>query len=162
MDNNPFWNFSLKAYDNLEFATACLSLQNDHGADVNCLLLALWLAEQGVDASKEEWEQLENTARDIRTEVIRPVRDVRSQMKNKGLPTLYEALKIAELAAEKAEQDLLWAAVKDKASNGPRPENDIFKLLAMNNLYNYLNEDAYDGAQCLLTYYSQYRMDIEL
>ena len=47
MEENPFWDFSLKFYDQKNVATSCLALQEDVGADVNLLLYCCWVASQG-------------------------------------------------------------------------------------------------------------------
>ena len=37
------WDFSVRTYRKDGVADACLSLQNDHGADVNMLLYCCWV-----------------------------------------------------------------------------------------------------------------------
>lgn len=41
--DNPFWRFSCAIYAVPEVAAACLEMQDAQGADVNLLLLAMWL-----------------------------------------------------------------------------------------------------------------------
>ena len=43
-----FWDYSLKTYNRPHVGKACLRLQEEAGADVNLVLLCLWLAARGV------------------------------------------------------------------------------------------------------------------
>ena len=42
---DEFWQFSLEVYARPQVADLCLVLQDEHGFDVNILLLCLWLAQ---------------------------------------------------------------------------------------------------------------------
>ena len=45
--DSAFWRFSLELYARDGVPAACLALQDREGADVNLVLLALWLGESG-------------------------------------------------------------------------------------------------------------------
>ena len=44
---SPFWTFSLRIYGQPGVPPACLTLQDEHGVDVNVLLFALYAASCG-------------------------------------------------------------------------------------------------------------------
>ena len=47
IEENPFWDFSLKFYGQQNIASSCLALQESVGADVNILLYCCWVASEG-------------------------------------------------------------------------------------------------------------------
>ena len=106
MSGGAFWAWSLATYARPGVAEACLALQDRHGLDVNRLLLAHWLAGHGrvlpdpaglVSAFAEGWQH----------DVVAPLRSVRRALKGSalaGAPALRQAVKDAELEAERLEQ----------------------------------------------------------
>lgn len=108
------WSFSLALYGAPGVADACLTAQHGHGADVNLLLWAVWLAVQGHDLTADEVAEAETATRSWREEVVGPLRAVRRRLKTGPLPapdaateSLRNQVKAAELAAEKLQQSLL-------------------------------------------------------
>jgi uncharacterized protein (TIGR02444 family) len=103
------WRFSLDFYPRPGVAAACLALQDRHGRDVNLVLFAVWVGLSGrgrlnpaglagAEAAIGPW----------RGEMIEKLRELRRKAKSGG-GDLYEALKSAELLAERAAQDRLEA-----------------------------------------------------
>lgn len=140
MASNPFWDFSLRVYERPGVASACLSLQEELGADVNLLLYALWAGRRGHLLSREECEELLAAIEPWHKDVVRGLRQVRLVMKrqrraDKIDPDVAESLrqrvKKLELEAERLEQDALYKALPLKAGAGA-PE------VAMDNLKIYL------------------------
>ena len=116
---NPFWEFSLVVYGEPEVSRACLDAQDSHGADVNILLLCCWLGFVGVKLTHESMGRLDTLAEGWRTEAIQPLRDLRRRLDQPVGPiavemasAVREAVKQAELLAERTEQDLLYSALQ--------------------------------------------------
>jgi uncharacterized protein (TIGR02444 family) len=108
------WSFSLRLYAAPGVADACLEAQDIHGADVNLLLWAAWLAVQGHDLTPAEVTEAEAATRPWRDEVVRTLRSVRRRLKSGPLPaptmateSLRAQVKAAELEAERMQQSLL-------------------------------------------------------
>ncbi|MGQ9365917.1 TIGR02444 family protein [Azospirillum sp. A39] len=111
MAANPLWAFSLAVYARPGVAAACLDLQDRHGADVNLVLFALWAgAECGATVTEAELERLRGVAAPWQAEVVGPLRAVRRRLKGEAdAAALREEVKALELAAERVEQDRLFA-----------------------------------------------------
>lgn len=111
--DNPFWDFSLNAYDRTGVAEACLALQERYGIDVNLLLFSAWAGYCGHRLSGQQMAEIVTTAAAWQVEVVRPLRAVRSWLKGQIQLTevLSESLrgevKALELQAEMLQQLLL-------------------------------------------------------
>jgi uncharacterized protein (TIGR02444 family) len=106
MTPGAFWTWSLATYARPGVADACLELQDRLGLDVNRLLLAWWLAANGL-ALPETADALAAFADPWQRQVVGPLRSVRRALKGSALPgatALREAVKAAELEAERLEQ----------------------------------------------------------
>lgn len=98
-----FWSFSLRVYGAPGVEAACIDLQDRFGADVNLALYCLWigraLTPEGLRAALEAAAPVQA--------YIQPLREMRRSLpKDAGVR---DAVKKAELAAEKLEQDALEA-----------------------------------------------------
>ncbi len=112
-----FWRFSLELYGRPGVASACLELQDRHGRDVNLVLFAAWVGISGRGRlSNADVARAEDGIGPWRRGVIEPLRAARRHVKEAGRPTLYAALKTAELDAERAAQDRLEALAPPPAS----------------------------------------------
>lgn len=78
--DSPFWNYSIALYGNPEVEHACLALQNRHGLNVNLLLLACWLADQGIELDEATHLQAEAAVSAWQEKVVQPLRAVRQQI----------------------------------------------------------------------------------
>ncbi|ACI99249.1 TIGR02444 family protein [Rhodospirillum centenum] len=108
------WRFSLAVYARPGVAPMCLELQDRHGADVNLLLWAAWLAlVHGHVLTPEELAGAEAAVAPWREAVVRPLRAVRRTLKAPEPPlpadagALRERIKAVELEAERLQQQML-------------------------------------------------------
>jgi uncharacterized protein (TIGR02444 family) len=126
---NPFWKFSLAVYARPRVADACLSLQDSHSLDVNLLLFCLWYAIYGSSAlAEDELRRAVTATRSWQDRVVGPLRTLRRRLKTDpcGMPSAAAGgfrlrLQEAELAAERIEQDRLFALAHLGRSPNPDP-----------------------------------------
>jgi uncharacterized protein (TIGR02444 family) len=118
LPDGAFWRFSVDFYARPGVAEACLALQERSGADVNLVLLALWLGLQGHRLGAGPGRRLARLARDWQDPVIAPLRAVRRHLKRRAdlpwpEPVAAWRAELAgiELGLEQVEQLLLEAAV---------------------------------------------------
>lgn len=112
-----FWDFSVRTYRTEAVPDACLSLQNDHGVDVNMLLYCCWVATVVVEFDDELFDQASQFSAQWADYVVIPLRNARTWMKHTGCITgqmstddcmqLREEVKTVEFAAEKMQQEFL-------------------------------------------------------
>lgn len=108
-----FWRFSLDFYARPGVEAACLTLQDQHGRDVNIVLYLCWL---GLSArgriDRNGIARAEEVLAPWRRAAIEPLRKARrglSSVDREGVAALYEAAKAIELAAERMGQQQLAA-----------------------------------------------------
>jgi len=123
-----FWDFSVRSYRTTGVADACLSLQNDYGADVNMLLYCCWIGARLGRFDDDLFDNASKFSTHWAGEVVGPLRSARTWMKHTGcltepMPTepcmqLREEIKSVEFAAEKLQQQVLesLASVEGEAS----------------------------------------------
>lgn len=118
-----FWAWSLEIYARPGVAEACLALQDQRGADVNLLLLGLWLATRGRTLPPETAAALAGQAATWQREVVRPLREVRRGLKRReadpAVAALRRAVAAAELEAERLLQGELERRVGDHTGDAP-------------------------------------------
>ena len=112
-----FWDFSVRTYRTQGVPDACLSLQNDHGADVNMLLYCCWVGVYVGRFDDELFEMASRFSSNWANHVVIPLRSARSWMKHEGcsvnpVPTdtcmeLREKIKSVEFDSEKLQQQAL-------------------------------------------------------
>lgn len=101
-----FWLFSLALYGSKGVEDSCLALQNQFDADVNLLLWCCWLAwDHGHIANHGDLGAADKRVATWRDEVLKPLRQAR--MAARGVDDSYQALKEAELEAERHAQALI-------------------------------------------------------
>lgn len=101
-----FWLFSLAIYGRAGVEDSCLVLQNQFDADVNILLWCCWLAwDHGHIADQDDLNAADKRVENWRNEVLKPLRQAR--MASQGVEDSYQALKEAELEAERHAQALI-------------------------------------------------------
>ncbi|MBK1667907.1 TIGR02444 family protein [Rhodovibrio sodomensis] len=158
--DTPFWQFSLALYGRPGVDSACLSLQDRHGLDVNLLLLCTWAGHAGFRLSRADIAELTDRVADWQQSVVQPLRAVRQWLKQQDAAPaapaelLRSSVKDQELAAEQLQQAILYEPLEAGAlGQGARPG----PRLAMTNLSAYFAwlsrepgvADAADLAQIL-------------
>lgn len=135
MTDNAFWRFSLTLYRRDGAAEACLRLQDRHGADVNLVLFCLW---RGLIFGPPDGATLRRAAaisEEWAARAVRPLRAIRRDLKS-GIDgvewrSVREQVKAIELAAEKAQQDALFAlGGGDASATGPDAARDALRRYA--------------------------------
>jgi uncharacterized protein (TIGR02444 family) len=110
-----FWTFSLTVYGQPEVERACLRLQFDHYLDVNVVLFCAWAGVLGISLDKATFAEHIAAAGKWQELAVQPIRGIRRRLKDltvaglstEGRDELREAIKSAELQAEKLEQSVL-------------------------------------------------------
>lgn len=104
---NPFWTWSMRAYDVSSVKDRLLELQNEDGADINLLLLLAWHADQSRGLSDDGLEKAKKISRLFLGGATGKVRTWRSEPKALKDPELKKRLLEVELACEYAQQEWL-------------------------------------------------------
>lgn len=115
--DNALWRFALPFYARDGVSPACLTLQDQLGVDVNVLLLAIFAqVERGIMLDESDLATADSVVRDWRSEVIQPLRRVRTRMKAGPAPApspstepLRDRIKAAELEGEQIALAMLAA-----------------------------------------------------
>jgi uncharacterized protein (TIGR02444 family) len=135
--DNLFWRFSLSLYRRPGVAAACLELQDRRNLDVNLLLFALWRGMAGERLTSARLTTLDLLMADWRDRSVRPLRNIRRDLKpllerlgphRAAAEALRAEIAAAELRAEQIEQAMLF----DQA--GPPAEESAGIALALANL----------------------------
>jgi len=126
-----FWDFSVRTYREPGVADACLTLQDEYGADVNLLLYFCWAGWHKAALDPSTFEQALGFSQNWAEHVVRPLRGVRRWMKAAGCNSelldlaacqdVRERVKAAELRAEKLQQEALEALPLQCRQDGPIP-----------------------------------------
>jgi uncharacterized protein (TIGR02444 family) len=135
---SAFWTFSLDLYSQPEVEAACLTLQDDHGLDVNLVLLAAWLARTARHVAPGVAKRLRTLADEYQAEVMQPVRQARRALKRQMTrlplaPLLAQRrsdLMAVELDLERVEQLMLEALAAVLPSDASRPATLFARNLA--------------------------------
>lgn len=117
MQDESFWNFSVKFYAIQGVADICLDLQDRFGFDVNVLLYMLWQARHQRRLGTKEIQDLVALIAEWQRHVVRPLRGARRFLTNPGsiwsrpeVAELRQRLKGEELLAERLQQAAMEAA----------------------------------------------------
>ena len=122
--DDPFWDFSLAAYRRPGVATACLSLQDRRGIDVNMALFCCWVgASGGGILDGLEMAAALAVASPWQRDMVVPLRRIRKDLKGPGggSEMLRRRVASAEIDAEHAEQ-LLISSTWARRFDGSRTE----------------------------------------
>lgn len=119
MATTDFWSWALARWGEPGVDGQLLALQDDHNLVVLEVLLAVWLAEQGVSAEKSQWQALQAAARPWVDEVVVPLRAQRRAWKGAGEhPLLHPRLARIELAAERELAAIYLQSIQDLGLTG--------------------------------------------
>ncbi len=141
-----FWDFSVRTYRTSGVSEACLSLQNDQGADVNMLLYCCWVGAAVGPFDDELFSRASEYSARWAENVVIPLREARTWMKHTGCtaeptPTedcmqLREQVKSIEFAAEKMQEEVLESMASVDRTRDERPKQIVEDVAA--NLMRYL------------------------
>jgi uncharacterized protein (TIGR02444 family) len=125
---SPFWRFSLRLYRQPGVAEACITLQEESGADVNLLLFLLWHGAQQRRVPAAEIARLDQKIAAWRERAVIPLRAIRRALKApQGLVEAGTAeafrtrIKAVELEAERLQQEALYELVHVSLLGEPAP-----------------------------------------
>jgi len=140
-----FWDFSVRTYRTSGVSEACLSLQNDQGADVNMLLYCCWVGAAVGAFDDELFSRASEFSARWAENVVVPLREARTWMKHTGCtaeptPTedcmqLREQVKSVEFAAEKMQQQVLESLLSTEKSHAAAADQLIDDVAANLKLY---------------------------
>ncbi len=140
-----FWDFSVRTYRTDGVPDACLSLQNDYGADVNMLLYCCWIGACIGQFDHELFARASAFSTLWADHVVVPLRSARTWMKQSGCDTepvptdacmqLREEIKSVEFAAEKMQQQGLESLVSIERLRADAPDRVLEDVAANLMLY---------------------------
>lgn len=140
-----FWDFSVCTYCADGVADACVSLQNDHGADVNMLLFCCWVGVHFGRFDRELFGKASRFSTHWTDNVVMPLRSARTWMKHHGCETepvpmescmaLREEIKAIELSSEKMQQEVLESLVLVELPRNDAPDQILADVVANLVLY---------------------------
>ncbi len=140
-----FWDFSVRTYRTAGVPEACLSLQNDYGADVNMLLYCCWTGAVIGRFDAELFAKASEFSTQWADHVVMPLRSARRWMKHSGCDTdpaptdtcmqLREEIKSVEFAAEKMQQQGLESLVSIERLRTDAPDRVLEDVAANLMLY---------------------------
>lgn len=113
---NLFWQFSLNCYSKEGVQETLLALQDQHGCHINVLLWGLWLGEERQQVSREALDSALNIVDHHQNTYLRPLRQLRKQLKFHPDKKQYDDIKSLELSLERWEQDQLFSLSVQTAS----------------------------------------------
>jgi len=123
LDPAAFWEFSLAYYASEPVASACLSLQDRRGADVNILLCCCWLATIGYRVDRPPLEAAIGAGTEWRRVVLEPLRAARRsawrdfpELTKSARDAVKQGILAAELEAERVAQGMIATAIEPDVS----------------------------------------------
>lgn len=128
------WSFTLDFYAKPGIEEACLSLQAN-GANVCSLLCGVWLMHREVPCTPQRAQQIGQLATPWHDEVVRPLRELRTQWRGAAqqdpvLGSFRARVKALELEAEHELLTRLQAQTQDWSATGVTGREDWLTLLA--------------------------------
>jgi uncharacterized protein (TIGR02444 family) len=133
VDREGLWDFSVRSYSGPGVATACLSLQNELGADVNMLMFCCWAAAQSGRLDAELISQAFEFSTAWADGVVVPLRRARTWMKSNTNPartidtddysSLRYQIKDTELLSEKLQLQTLESLLANEAARNGKNED---------------------------------------
>lgn len=123
--DNPLWQYACQFYSQPGVEAALLELQDEHGADINLILQALWLASLG-----KEWSSdcVPEAYPLWMAQQIQPLRKMRREMKQAWPEQegFRQQVKKLELKAEQVALAMLFMATEDNYNRGQEGETSLF------------------------------------
>ena len=115
LDNKAFWQYSVSRYATADIAPLALLLQDNHGMNVNVLLLVCWCLENNVIINLPQLQAIINATLESeeKLEVHRAVRKA-ARPENGIHNAHYETLKAQELVLEREQQNDIVSAFNEQ------------------------------------------------
>ena len=140
-EEQSFKSFSFAFYGRAGVEHALLTLQDEHGLEVNLILLCIYAAKRGYPPFDEEaFQPYVRIAGRWEQEAVEPLRRARRGLKtmlpDEAASSIRDKVKALELEAESAMEDALEAALNEKSA--PGPVGAEARARAMHNLQTYL------------------------
>lgn len=129
--HNPLWYYALGVYERPEVAALCLAAQDNWQLDINLLLCAAWLAEQGVCWSDQDCAALLAISEPWQQQCLQPLREARRYLKSNAKPELYAAIKALELDLEAEELWRFSCYVKGLPKQLAVPETLLLQMIQL-------------------------------
>lgn len=127
--NNPFWRYSLSVYAHQPLQRELLWLQDDHGANVNTLLLQAWLSSQHRSLTSEQWQALQLAIEPL-VLITQQIRGHRQRLKAFSRETqgarVYQQAKRLELVCEQYQQALCYSFCQANTEPAMIAEQGLF------------------------------------
>ncbi|WP_262694021.1 TIGR02444 family protein [Kordiimonas aquimaris] len=118
LKSEDFWLFSLNLYGKADIKDACIHLQDNHGADINLILLCCWLDHKGIELHEALFDSLLQTSTYWQNDILQPARQQRRTTNKQA--ALYNTMLNQELELEKQEQkallDIINASAQEQKS----------------------------------------------
>lgn len=135
--DDALWQFAVGFYARDGVAAACLTLQEELGVDVNILMLAIFAQlQRGACMSQRDVAAVDALVRDWRTEVVQPLRRLRTRLKSGPPPApcstterLRNRIKAAELDAERTQLQVMQGWLERSALHSS-PAADAPRVIA--------------------------------
>ncbi|MBL8711245.1 MAG: TIGR02444 family protein, partial [Rhodospirillaceae bacterium] len=130
LNAEDFWTFSLALYCRPPVATACLSLQDRRGVDVNLILAICWLATRGQVAGAEAQAAAIAAVAPWNKAVLKQLREVRrgidaafAEVEKTDRQSIKHGLLSVELECERVAQQKILVALEPlvEAGGGTTP-----------------------------------------
>lgn len=102
IDSDAFWQYSLQAYDQIK--DIVLPLQDEHGLNVNLLLLAGYTQTLGCAIDEFDMNNLVIQTKQWQQQLTQPFRNLRRELKKTISDSQYQNMLSMEIALEKEEQ----------------------------------------------------------
>lgn len=118
LDAKTFWQYSVSRYTSADIAPLALVLQDNHGVNVNVLLLVCWCLENNAIINLSQLKNVIASTSTSEAKLVahRALRKAAHPEKG-GDSAHYEALKAEELALERAQQnDIITAFNAEEVS----------------------------------------------
>lgn len=134
--DNALWQYTLLVYSQPKVQSLCISLQDEHGADVNILLCACWLAKRGVVWTPKQVADMVAHSQKFRSEYLLDTRALRRKLKGVAPANVYQEAQRFEMAMERWQQDEMYSYWLEANA---QPKKQSFSLCAQTNIHRYFD-----------------------
>ena len=136
MVDNALWQYTLLVYSQPKVQALCIRLQDEHGADVNILLCACWLAKRGVVWTQAQVGDMVAHSQKFRAEFLLDARALRRKLKGAAPANIYQEAQRFEMALERWQQDEMY---RYWCEANVQPKKQSFSLCAQTNVHRYFD-----------------------